>query len=237
MVKNVNKNQEYNFVGLSKVIVARILDYLLISIVTFFISWVIYQSKHLTNLGMFLVNHITVLNCLLIYFVVIPYFGHGKTIAKMIFRFKLVKANSQKIRFFNLMYRELIITFVPWVILIISNLIMTLGFKYVVFNFKAQNFLVVKPQQGLPLAITIILRSVGLFYLGWYTILIILYKIEKNHQIWFDRYLKIYVVSESKKIRTSETDNSVFIEKNHIHLKENLPGNIDDKHLENIEDF
>lgn len=238
LLKKHHKNQEYSFVSLSKVISARIFDYILVSMLIFFFSWLIYQNQNLTALMRGLINHFMALSILLIYFVVGPYFFQGKTVAKFIFRFKLVTASVRKIAMFKLLYRELVITFIPWIILIISNLVITYGFKYEVFNFKQESFFIIKNQQNeVPLAITIILRIVGLFYLGWYSILIVLYKIEKNHQLFFDRQLKIYIVASALKLKSQPQIITVVKPKIHVHLQENLPGNINDNQLEIIDEL
>ncbi|WP_342263290.1 MULTISPECIES: RDD family protein [unclassified Spiroplasma] len=234
----IRKKTPYFLVKLWKVIFARVIDYVIISMIIFIISWGIYQNQYLNDWQKAIINHFSALSLLMSYFVMMPYFCQGRTIAKFIFCFKLIKEGQNKIRIWNLLYRELFITIIPWVILIISNLFVSLVFKYPIFIFNYQNiFVITKPQHSLPLAVTITLRLMGLFYLLWYGSLMLLYKFDVKNQLFFDRYLHIYIVNvryhqEKKQEKEKLQDNKI-----HIHLQESLPGTIDSKELKAIEEL
>ncbi|WP_342224637.1 RDD family protein [Spiroplasma endosymbiont of Asaphidion curtum] len=234
----IRKKSQYLLVTLWKVIFARVIDYIIISMIIFIITWGIYQNQYLNDWQKAIINHLSALSLLMSYFVMMPYFCQGRTIAKFIFRFKLIKEGKKKIRIWDLLYRELFITIVPWVILIISNLFVSLVFKYPIFIFNYQNiFVITKSHHSLPLAVTITLRLMGLFYLLWYGSLMLLYKFDVKNQLFFDRYLQLYIVDvryhqEKKQEKEKLQDNKI-----HIHLQDSLPGTIDSKELKAIEDL
>lgn len=243
MSTNQSTKITYQLAPLWKVFFARLIDIIIVSIVPFLTSWFIYPN----NLYWWVWVKTLFVHCvafffLFFYFILIPYFFNGCTFGKFIIRIRIICPAKKKIFFWSIMYRELFIIFIPWFLIIASNLIITYIFKFDYFKVDNTNvFLNLNNSNNISIWVHYIVRIVSFINLFWYITLLLIYKLDKKHQLFFDVQLGIYVINypaivkdEIKKLKNSDT---ITREQIHIHLKDIQPGNIDDSSLKEIEDL
>ncbi len=165
-----------------------------------------------------------------LYFILIPYFWDGKTIGKFCFKIKLVTSEA-KLKLAVIFTRELFITFLPWFVVLLTNLILNLIFEVSLSDLFRKN-------NKNPIAL-IIIRTITTIYFLWYLGLIFGLVLNPNHQILFDRHFHLFIVKKNpihkkepkvpKKLITRKTK--------HIHLQEKQPGNISDEILKEIDEL
>lgn len=242
---NTNQNTKitYQLAPLWKVFFARLIDIIIVSIVPFLTSWFIYPNHLYWWVWLkALFVHCVAISFLFFYFILIPYFFNGCTFGKFITRIRIICPSKKKISFGSIMYRELFIIFIPWLLIICSNLIITYIFKFDYFTVDNTNiFFQWDNSSNMSMWVHYIVRMVSFINLFWYITLLLIYKLDKKHQVFFDVKLGIYVINyspivkdEIKKLKNSDT---ISREQTHIHLKDIQPGNIDDSSLKDIENL
>lgn len=163
-----------------------------------------------------------------LYFVLIPYFWDGKTIGKFCFQIKLV-TNEAKLKLAVIFTRELFIIFLPWFVVLLTNLSLSLIFEVSLIDlFRTTN--------KNPIAL-IIIRTITTIYFLWYLGLIFGLVLNPNHQILFDCHFNLFIVKKNPIPKKTPTVPKKLITRKtkHIHLQENQPGNISDEILKEID--
>lgn len=166
---------------------------------------------------------------LILYFLVIPLFWKSQTLAKMMCGIRLV-AKEPPIKFRTMLYRECIIIFIPWLIQLISDLIISLVLK-VPFNHLLSN------DPGNKTAY-LLFRITSVVVLVWYLYLIVAICFDPEHQFVLDRHFMLFIVKRRplKKQNLGDVPKPMGRDQSHIHLQNDQPGNISDEELKAIED-
>ncbi len=231
-------NYYYNLAKTWKIILARIFDLFLSSIIPIILTFIFFIKPSKNKIDNYFVFPFLLLLigfiCLIIYFLIIPYFGNSKTLGRLIFGILLYHEN--KIKFKHIFIREIFIIFIPWFIGITTNLLCCLIFKINIgkeldnnSNNIAQNSPVIW-----------ILKFTSTFYFIWYFIMIISIIFDKKNQVFYDYKMKIFMLSKVSKIEFIKNKNNKEInrEKNpHIHLSIDQPGNINRDALDEIDEL
>lgn len=223
-VKSLTEN--YKIAQTWKRITARIFDIIIVSIMPLVIGLIIYLGDKNNQewwkiMIVFIINIVSVI----IYFVIIPWKYDGRTLGKLIWQIKLVNVNNKKLTLKQLFYREMFLVFIP------------LGFTTAIILFLRLTFNInivsIKPNNTLNFWINILIRVVVSFDFAWYCGIMIVTKIDKYHQLFYDRHDKTYVINKNpiiKKINVKQDKHN----EPHIHLVFCQPGNISEDELVNI---
>ncbi|ELL44447.1 hypothetical protein SMIPMB4A_v3c6960 [Spiroplasma melliferum IPMB4A] len=213
-----------------RVIFARFFDIILASLIPLALTLTMkYWDQARTIWAPILVIGITFV-LFFLYFILIPYFWDGKTIGKFCFQIKLVTSET-KLKLAVIFTRELFITFLPWFVVLLTNLSLNLIFKVSLSDlFRATN--------KNPIAL-IIIRTITTIYFLWYIGLIFGLVLNPNHQILFDRHFHLFTVKKNpiSKKEPKEPKKLITRKTKHIHLQENQPGNISDEILKEIDEL
>ncbi|WHQ37582.1 RDD family protein [Spiroplasma sp. SV19] len=164
------------------------------------------------------------------YFVLLPYFWDGKTIGKFLFQIKLVNA-EQKLKLGVIFTRELFIIFLPWFIVLLTNLSLNLIFHVNLGDlFRTTN--------KNPTAL-IVIRIVTTIYFLWYLGLIFAVVLNPNHQILFDRHFHLFNVRTKPIVKKQKKapKKTITRDTEHVHLRKDQPGNISDEVLKEIDEL
>ncbi|QED24234.1 RDD family protein [Spiroplasma citri] len=212
-----------------RVIFARFFDIILASLIPLALTLTMkYWDQARTIWAPILVIGITFV-LFFLYFILIPYFWDGKTIGKFCFQIKLVTSET-KLKLAVIFTRELFITFLPWFVVLLTNLSLNLIFKVSLSDlFRATN--------KNPIAL-IIIRTITTIFL-WYIGLIFGLVLNPNHQILFDRHFHLFTVKKNpiSKKEPKEPKKLITRKTKHIHLQENQQGNISDEILKEIDEL
>lgn len=225
--KELSITETYMLAKTWKRIIARGFDIVFVSLIPLIISLTIYYLDNNSQewwklLIIFIINIITTI----IYFVIVPWKCKGQTLGKLIFQIKLINETNQNLNCKQLCYRELFLVFIPLLLTTSILLFMTLTFN--------QNIATINNNNTLNSWLNILVRSVVSFDFAWYCGVMIVTKIDKYHQLFFDRHNKIFVVNK-KPLTNSKQKIQKNTNEAHIHLVYSQPGNINDNELENID--
>lgn len=218
--------ETYKIAQTWKRIIARIFDVIIVSIIPFVIGLGISLGDNNNQewwkiIIVFIINIITVI----IYFIIIPWKCHGQTVGKLIFQIKLVNASNENLTLKQLFYREMFLVFIPLGLTLGIILFLSLTFNINIGTIKFNN--------TLNFWKNILIRVMVSFDFAWYCGIMIVTKIDKYHQLFYDRRVKNYVINKKpiiKKINVKQEKHN----EPHIHLAYSQPGNISDDELENI---
>lgn len=232
-VISLDNNLDYDQYNLAKVsvrIIARALDIIFSSIIPLVFTFTLNYWIGKVYYEPILLVAITFVD-LVVYFILIPYYGAGKTLWKWILQVKLI-SSLNRIKFWTLCLREFFIVFLPWLIALIVNLI-----NYFVFSVNLAD-LFKDPSKYSAVSI-LISRLAVTFYFLWFVCLSIIIGVDKCHQFFIDIKFEIYVVKKKAKVKENKSENDKLITRktDHIHLKKDQPGNIDNEVLKEIEDL
>lgn len=225
--KPITTNETFLIAKTWKRIIARIFDIIFVSLLPLILGLVVYyatnknQDVWWTLVLIFIINIITVI----IYFVVIPWKCHGQTLGKFILRIRLVTTKNQDLKLKQILLRELFLIFIPLLLTTSIILFLTLTFH--------ENIAMINTNSTLNSWLNILVRSIVSFDFAWYCGIMIVTKIDKYHQLFFDRYHQTFVVNNrplAKGKKPIVTSNN----QPHVHLAYSQPGNINDDELENI---
>ncbi|WP_342275773.1 RDD family protein [Spiroplasma endosymbiont of Nebria brevicollis] len=224
--KNKPLTETYKIAQTWKRLTARIFDVIIVSIIPLVIGLGIYLGDK-TNQEWWKIMLVFIINIVIvtIYFVIVPWKWHGRTLGKLILQIKLVNDNNENLTLKQLFYREMFLVFIP--------LGLTMGiilFLRLTFNI---NIVTIKPNNTLNFWINILIRIVVSFDFAWYCGIMIVTKIDKYHQLFYDRRAKTYVINKNPIIQKINVKQKKHNEP-HIHLVFCQPGNISDDELENI---
>ncbi|WP_374696334.1 RDD family protein [Spiroplasma endosymbiont of Polydrusus formosus] len=232
MIKN-NKKEDYQIHQLVRpmlVIFVRFLDIILASLIPLTLTLTMkYWDQKQTIWASIVIIIITFLFFFL-YFVIIPYFWDGKTIGKFFCQIKLV-TNAAKLKLGVIFTRELFIIFLPWFVVLLTNLTLNLIFKVSLSNlFGTSN------KNSIAL---IIIRIVTTIYFLWYLGLIFGLVLNPNHQILFDQHFHLFNVKRKPVVKKHPKAIKELITRKtkHVHLSDNQPGNIMDEILKEINEL
>ncbi|WP_425377695.1 RDD family protein [Spiroplasma endosymbiont of Polydrusus pterygomalis] len=232
MIKN-NEEEDYQIHQLARpmrIIFARLLDIILASLIPLTLtSTMKYWDQKQTIWAPIGIISITFL-LFFVYFVIIPYFWGGETVGKFCCQIKLV-TNAAKLKLEVIFTRELFIIFLPWFVVLLTNLTLNLIFKVSLSNlFGTSN--------KNPIAL-IIIRIVTTIYFLWYLGLIFGLILNPNHQILFDQHFHLFNVKRKPVVKkNSKAPKELITRKTkHVHLAENQPGNIADEILKEIDEL
>lgn len=227
---NINpdhKTETYSIAKTWKRITARIFDIFFVSIIPLVIGLVIYDNNNVqapiwwTLMIVVIINFLTVV----LYFVFIPWKCHGQTLGKLIFQIKLVKANNKNLTFWEVFYREIFLTLIPLLLMTLIILFLQLTFNEKIVNIETNN--------PLNWWLNILIRTVISFDFAWYCGIMIVTKIDKYHQVFYDRRINIYTINKKAVVLKIDSKPNIINEP-HIHLGYSQPGNISDEQLEDI---
>lgn len=217
-----------------KRITARIVDIFIISIIPGVITLIWFSiNKNTINNWKGLVIMI-ILNYILFtfYFVVIPWKFNYQTLGKKIFGIKLVEQDNKKIAFKIILLRETILIFIPITLAMIAILLANFFLHTTIKNVSSDTI------QGF--WINIFIRTIYSFIAAWYLGIIITTKIDKKHQLFYDRKFNIYVIDNkplTKKLNPQEEKQELNKNIVHIHLGTKQPGKITKKELDEIKNL
>ncbi|MGL5268396.1 MAG: RDD family protein [Spiroplasma sp.] len=231
----MNKDFEtYHLAKTWKRIIARLIDIIIISIIpgTITLIWFSIDKNTINNWQALLI--IIIINYILfsLYFVVAPWKFNGQTLGKKIFLIKLVNESNKKIPFKIILLRETFLIFIPITLSIIAILLANI--------FLHTNIKNIDDKTISGFWISVLTRTIHSFIASWYLGIIITTKIDKKHQLFYDRKFKLYVIDKNplpKKLNPQETKTNLTSKINHIHLGTKQPGNISQKNLDEINDL
>ncbi|WP_338965380.1 MULTISPECIES: RDD family protein [unclassified Spiroplasma] len=232
-IATTTKGEDYNLHQLARparIIFVRFLDIILASLIPLILTLTMnYWYGQRTVWPPIVVIGITFL-LFFCYFVLLPYFWDGKTIGKFLFQIKLVNT-EQKLKLGVIFTRELFIIFLPWFIVLLTNLSLNLIFHVNLGDlFRTTN--------KNPVAI-IVIRIVTTTYFLWYLGLIFAVVLNPNHQILFDRHFNLFNVKTKPIVKKQKkaSKKPITREHQHVHLQKDQPGNISDEILKEIDEL
>ena len=206
----LNKN-EYRLATTSRIAAARFCDLLFVSIIPLLLDLTSQQWHWPPGWVAFFLVMVT-LALITSYFVVVPYYWRGKTLAKWMWRLQLI-AQTGQLLWKHLWMRECFLTYIPWFVILLANLTVSLVL-----------------QTSFPQTVTaqhwswsiVVLRLAALFYLMWYCGLWFGIAFDANRQFFVDHYFNLYLVRLKPKhppIKRAQRTTST-----HIHLGDHEPG-------------
>lgn len=215
-----------------KRILARILDIIFASLIPGLISliWFLTDKTAINNWKpLFIIITINYM-VLILYFIIIPWKFSGQTLGKRIFLIKLSHQNNEKISFKSIALRETILVFIPITLTMLSIVLTSI--------FLGTNIANINEKTTSGFWINILTRTIYSFVFAWYLGIMITTKIDKKHQLFYDRKYQIYITNKHpllKKLNSQEIkrNNNII----HIHLKNQQPGNIKQEGLDEIKDL
>lgn len=232
-IATTTQDDDYNLYQLVRplrVIFVRFLDIILATLIPLILNLTMnYWDAQRTVWAPIVVIGITFV-LFFCYFVLLPYFWDGKTVGKFLFQIKLVNT-EQKLKLAVIFTRELFIIFLPWFIVLLTNLSLNLIFHVNLGDlFRTTN--------KNPVAI-IVIRIVTTTYFLWYLGLIFAVALNPNHQILFDRHFHLFNVKTKPIVKKQKKapKKPITREKQHVHLQKNQPGNISDEILKEIDEL
>ncbi|ASZ09335.1 RDD family protein [Mesoplasma chauliocola] len=201
--ENSLKDNEFYIPSLWRVFFARLTD-LFISSIPFLIVGFVLRNQ--ANDGDW-INLFVIFTSALIwnfsYFVLLTHFLKGKTVGKIIFKIKLVKFNiNEKIKFIDILKRELWFILMPWCFLYLGNILFLLLMSK--YN---------KTENATYFNVGYIVYQINYWiFLVWNLAIGVSIRLQKNHQSGVDMKSKIYVVSEKpKKVVLSKPKTSKLV--------------------------
>ncbi len=228
-IKEPDTTETYMLTKTWKRIIARIFDVIFVSLIPLILELVLYYLDNKNDQEWWKIVFVFVMNLLItiIYFVIVPWKCKGQTLGKLIFQIKLVNENNKDLTLKQLFYRELFLVFIP--LLLITSIIL---FMKLTFN---ENIVNINTNSTLNSWLNILVRSVVSFDFAWYCGIMIVIKIDKYHQLFFDRYYQTFVINKKPLVKHNKKKIAININEPHIHLVYSQPGNISDSELENID--
>ncbi len=225
--------ESYSLARTWKRILARFIDIIIVSLIPAIITlvWYFIDKKMINNwislLVMILINFLI----LGIYFLIIPWKFNGQTLGKKICLIKLTYENNQAITFKSILIRETFLVFIPVILTMIAIFITTVVLKTNINNIND------KTSSGF--WISVLTRVIFSFVFAWYLGIMIIVKIDKKHQLFFDRKNQLYVINKypilkRKNSKTNSKQQETII---HVHLGKDQPGKINQEELDNIQDL
>ena len=212
-MNNFLSKNEYHLASTKRIVFARFCDLILVSIFPLVLDvtstlWGWSQPA----VAFFMI--VVTLLWLSVYFVLIPYFWHGKTLAKWMLRMTLI-AQQNNLTWTHLWARELFITYIPWFVILLSNVVIAFF-----LHSSAVSALTADHWSWT----IIVLRLSALFYIMWYCGLWFGIAFDDNRQFFIDAFFKLYLVRLKPKTQP-------FVRKQrettkHIHLGDHQPGMI-----------
>lgn len=209
-------------------ILARSLDIIIVSLFPILITLISYfLNKSLSEKWWFLLLVIFINFFLLfLYFVIIPWKFKGQSLGKKICFIKLIAENN-KLTIKKIFYRESFLVFIPVTLTMLA--VFSTG---IIFN---TNIALVNPNSTSGFWLNVLNRTIFSFVFAWYLGIMIVVKIDKKHQLFFDR--KQYIYTVNTKVVTPTKKKEIKKDLVHVHLKNNKPGNISEDELKNIQDL
>lgn len=225
---NNEKFETYYIAKTWKRIIARVLDIIFISIIPLVMTGVWYSINKNQMQTWWAVFLLIIINFLLmiIYFVIVPWKFNGQTLGKKICFIKLVNEQQNVLTLAPIFYRELFLVFIPVAI--------TMTAVFITNIFLGTNIAQINPHTNSGAWINIFIRAMFSFVCAWYLGIMIVVKVDKKHQLFYDRKHQLYIVNSNpitRKIHPHEKRKDLFI---HVHLGSNQPGNITNEELEKI---
>ncbi|AHI52451.1 RDD family protein [Spiroplasma culicicola] len=213
---------------LGRVFFARLIDVIIVSIPLVLVL-VFYRASNLTSaIIVSSTNFVT----LFLYFVVLANFFNGNSLGKLIMNLRLVKEEKQKIKFSEILRREIYYVFIPFFIQIIFQSLIVIVF----YTLNKDN----DGEETIGKSTIILLQNLSyLLYTCWFMYICITIWLQKNYQSAIDHKLKIFAVKINWNSKTQTEIKVVDQQKNnHVHLKDNKPGlvNLDLLELEDEND-
>lgn len=212
---------------------ARLIDILIISLIPAFITLIWYSiDKSTINSWKGLLIMI-VINYLLfsLYFVIFPWKFNNQTLGSKLFAIKLVQENNEKIILKSILLRETILVFIPITLIMIAIVLNSI--------FSQGNIGAINDKTSIEFWISVLTRTLYSFVFAWYLGIMITVKVDKKHQLFYDRKYHLYVVNK-KPVLKKTNPHELKIAKNnliHIHLGTKQPGNIEQESLDEIKEL
>lgn len=216
-----------------KRILARFIDIVIVSLIPAMIAliWYFINKKMINNwVSLLIMILINILICG-IYFLIIPWKFNGQTLGKKLFLIKLTNEKNQPIAFKSILIREIFLVFIPVILTMIAIFITTVVLKTNINNIND------KTSSGF--WIGVLTRVIFSFVFAWYLAIMIIVKIDKSHQLFFDRKKQLYVINKHPVFKRKVTQSNAKHEEPiiHIHLGKDQPGKINQEELDNIQDL
>ncbi|MBE4703820.1 RDD family protein [Spiroplasma platyhelix] len=228
-------NKEFETYYLAKTwkrITARIIDIIIVSLIPGIITliWFLIDKSSVNNWKALLIMMLFNYLLFTLYFVIIPWKFNGQTLGKKMFAIKLVQENNDKISLKNILIREAILVFIPITLTMVAILLSSI--------FLQSNVAEIDDKTTSGFWISVLVRIIYSFIFAWYLGIMITTKVDKKHQLFYDRKFNLYAINKNpllKKPSPQETkENPNLI---HIHLGTKQPGNISQEELDEIKNL
>ncbi|AGR40792.1 RDD family protein [Spiroplasma taiwanense] len=219
------KNSSYNLVKphLGRIFFARLFDLILCSIPNFILLFFYKISDWQSALINISVSQIFIF----LYFVIIPFLLKGNTIGKKLFHLKLVNIQNQKIKISNIFLRELYFLYIPLLFQLVCQIISIIIFA----NFSPGN----NNQNENGWTIANIIQNIGYTFCGiWFLYIPLTIYLQKDKLSSIDLKLKLRVFFLEKILVKNQKVDIEGKKVNHIHLENDLPGNVNIKEIEKL---
>lgn len=221
----------YRLANIYRIMFARLFDLLLSAIPGIVINSVLMSKpENIGNWPLIIGVLVGTFVWTIIYFVILPLFFHGNTFGKLILNIRLKrKSGNKKISFWMLMIREAYFTFIPWLVVVIAQVIAVA----IMGNYQDETL---NQSPGL-IAASLVINLANIFYILWLSFVAVTIKIQQHHQASIDLKFHLFVVnkiaiedemktvtSKSKKIQRTDE---------HVSLTDQ-PGNFDQTVLNDL---
>ncbi|WFQ90769.1 RDD family protein [Mycoplasma feriruminatoris] len=210
------ENNNFKLASLWKVFFARLFDLLICSIPLIIMSifWKTKTGDIISLITKYLVSFLWSF----FYFIVLSYLLKGNSVCKKLFKIELKSLTSNKIKFKQVLIREIWFIFIPLFI----GFIFTLIFAFLLPTSYLKS-------QAWRISLSLIVYQIGLvIVLFWFLGLMISIRLQTNHQSFIDIKLKLLVVEKQKIIENKQDDSNHILTRNDKHISLNeQPGNFD----------
>lgn len=225
--------ESYYLVKTWKRITARIIDILVVSLIPGLITliWFLIDKNSVDNwaslLGMMIFNYLL----FIAYFIFLPWKFNGQTWGKKLLGIKLAHAEEGGLTLKHLFIRESILVFIPITLAMIAMLLTSI--------FLQSNVGAIDEKTTTGFWISVLVKVIYSFIFAWYLGIMIVVKVDKKHQLFYDRNFQLYVVSKNPLLKKPSTQ--AMKEKQnelvHVHLGTKQPGRISQEELDEIQDL
>lgn len=235
MVLLLIMNKEFESYYLAKTwkrITAKIIDIILVSLIPGVVTliWFLIDRSSANNWKALLIMMFFNYLLFILYFVVLPWKFNGQTLGKKMLFIKLAHETDDKVFFKHLLLREIILIFIPLTLTMLAVLLTSI--------FLQSNVTDIDDKTTSRFWISVLVRVIYSFIFAWYLGIMITLKVDKKHQLFYDRKFHIYVTNKEpllKKLNAQESkENSNIV---HIHLGTKQPGNISQEELNEIKNL
>lgn len=225
--------ESYYLVKTWKRIIARIIDILLVSLIPGLITliWFLIDKNSVDNWISLLIMMIFNYLLFIAYFIFLPWKSNGQTWGKKLLGIKLAHAEESGLTIKHLFIRESILVFIPMTLTMIAILLTSI--------FLQSNVGTIDEKTTAGFWISVLVRVIYSFIFAWYLGIMIVVKVDKKHQLFYDRKFQLYVVNKNPLLKKPSTQEMKEKQNEivHVHLGTKQPGRISQEELDEIQDL